>query len=232
LSTAADRPPLTGATAAEQRRVEFDADVVFSNGGSLTARGFRFDIPGTQISDAQLGELLVAQLGLLMVGRVIVSRKQIIVEPHKGLRGTENTNPGRRVLDLMGADTTVYGRQPAHLELVDLPVTVVRIRNGNDQVIDRVQLMPFAVAGGAVLVDAGENQARLTGDAARWLAQQGALVVGGDLEFPLTELAGVTVLSGLVQLGMLPPKSARLHVLHDVDGRLAGVYAITSGSRP
>lgn len=233
MSTAADSTSFP-AVPAEQHRVEFDAEVLFSNGGSLSAREFRLDIPGSQISDTELGEMLVTHLGLLMVGEVNISRKQIIAEPHKGSRGVESIDQvQRQVLDLAGPDTTVSGRQPTRLELVDLPVTLVRIRGAAGQVIDRVQLMPFAVAGAAVLVDtdAGDGQVRLTAAAAQWLSEQGALVVGGNLEegaFPLAELAGLTVLSGLVHLDMLPPKSARLHVL---PGRPADVYAITPGAQ-
>jgi kynurenine formamidase len=67
-------------------RVEFDAEVTFSNGGSLRAEGFRLDIPGSDISDPVLGELFIRHLGLLMVATVTVSNKRLLQEPHKGSR--------------------------------------------------------------------------------------------------------------------------------------------------
>ncbi len=87
----------------EQWRVQFDAEVTFLNGGDLQAHGFRLDIPGSQISDGELGELLVRHLGLLMVDKVVISGKQLLREPHKGSRGTagaERSPGGRRAVEL------------------------------------------------------------------------------------------------------------------------------------
>ncbi|SMD26258.1 Kynurenine formamidase [Kibdelosporangium aridum] len=81
-------------------RVQFDANVTFSNGGALQAQEFRLDIPGEDISDDALGELFVRHLGLLMVGDVTIANKTLIQEPHKGSRGVEVTAPERRVIDL------------------------------------------------------------------------------------------------------------------------------------
>jgi kynurenine formamidase len=82
-------------------RVEFDAEVEFSNGGSLRVEGFRLDIPGGDITDPALGELFVAHLGLLMVGSVKVSDKRLLREPHKGSRGVDADGPtSRRVVEL------------------------------------------------------------------------------------------------------------------------------------
>lgn len=83
------------------RRVEFDAEVAFSNGGSLRTEGFRLDIPGSDISDAALGELFVRHLGLLMVGAVTVRNKRLLQEPHKGSRGVPAGEAGpRRLVEL------------------------------------------------------------------------------------------------------------------------------------
>ncbi|HCT81787.1 MAG TPA: cyclase [Micromonosporaceae bacterium] len=70
----------------QQWRVSFDADVTFVNGGGLHVQGFRLDIPGNDISDEELGALLVRHLGLLMVGEVHVASKTLIQEAHKGSR--------------------------------------------------------------------------------------------------------------------------------------------------
>jgi hypothetical protein len=67
----------------EQKRVQFDFKIAFSNGGGLEGRDFRLDIDGDDISDEALADYLVRDLRLLMVGSVQVSNKKIITEPHK-----------------------------------------------------------------------------------------------------------------------------------------------------
>lgn len=85
----------------EQWRVEFDAEVEFRNGGSLSVRGFRLDSPAAELDDAATGELLVRHLGLLMVGDVRVSGRRMIAEAHKGSRGVETERAaGARLVEL------------------------------------------------------------------------------------------------------------------------------------
>lgn len=64
-------------------RVQFDFVVHFTNGGNLSARGFRLDIPGNDISDDELAACLIQDMRLLMAGRVEIANKQILREPHK-----------------------------------------------------------------------------------------------------------------------------------------------------
>jgi len=86
----------------EERRVQFDFEVDFSNGGGLQGQGFRLDLHGADIGDAELAEYIVHDLRLLMVGAVRILNKQILLEPHK--RGAVSTEqPGarlRRFIDL------------------------------------------------------------------------------------------------------------------------------------
>ena len=49
-------------------RASFDATVAFTNGGRLTAEGFRIDIPGPDTPGDQIARLFVESLGLLMAG--------------------------------------------------------------------------------------------------------------------------------------------------------------------
>ena len=65
------------------RRVQFDFEIEFSNGGGLAGREFRLDIPGDDISDAALAEYLVRDLRLLMVQTTRIRNKTILAEPHK-----------------------------------------------------------------------------------------------------------------------------------------------------
>jgi hypothetical protein len=65
------------------RRVKFDFEVDFSNGGGLQGQDFRLDIEGEDISDAQLSRYLVEDMRLLMVQQVRILNKEIIAEGHK-----------------------------------------------------------------------------------------------------------------------------------------------------
>jgi arylformamidase len=68
------------------RRVQFDFDVEFSNGGSLKGEGFRLDIEGDDISDRGLADYIVRDLRLLMVGTIRIRNKTILTEPHRRSR--------------------------------------------------------------------------------------------------------------------------------------------------
>lgn len=65
------------------KRVKFDFDLEFLNGGGLQGRGFRLDIDGDDITDAQLADRIVRDLRLLMVGPVRILSKEVIEERHK-----------------------------------------------------------------------------------------------------------------------------------------------------
>lgn len=66
-----------------QKRVVFDFEIDFSNGGGLQGQGFRLDIEGEDISDAELADYIVSDMRLLMVGAVRIRNKRIIEEAHK-----------------------------------------------------------------------------------------------------------------------------------------------------
>jgi arylformamidase len=68
-------------------RASFDAIIRFSNGGDLTAHGFRVDVPTPDVAVAEIAALFVASLGLLMTDSVQLSNVEIFAEPHKGTRG-------------------------------------------------------------------------------------------------------------------------------------------------
>lgn len=67
----------------EEKRVCFDFEVDFSNGGGIQGQGFRLDIDGDDIEERELADYIVRDLRLLMVGAVRILNKRIIVEPHK-----------------------------------------------------------------------------------------------------------------------------------------------------
>jgi arylformamidase len=68
---------------ATQRRVKFDFEVAFSNGGSLQGQDFRLDIEGEDISEEELAQYIVEDMRLLMVEEVRILNKEIIAERHK-----------------------------------------------------------------------------------------------------------------------------------------------------
>ncbi len=65
------------------KRVKFDFEIYFTNGGSIKGEDFRLDINGDDITDRALADYIVADLRLLMVGQTNILNKEIIVEAHK-----------------------------------------------------------------------------------------------------------------------------------------------------
>ena len=65
------------------KRVQFDFEIDFSNGGGLQGQEFRLDLHGEDISDEELAKYIVEDMRLLMVGEVRILNKKIIEEKHK-----------------------------------------------------------------------------------------------------------------------------------------------------
>lgn len=65
------------------KRVKFDFEIIFTNGGSLKGEDFRLDIAADTISDKDLADYLVADMRLLMVGKVEILNKVVFAEQHK-----------------------------------------------------------------------------------------------------------------------------------------------------
>ena len=102
-------------------RASFDAEIRFSNGGDLTARGFRVDLPSPDADEGEIAALFVASLGLLMTDAVRLSNVRVFAEPHKGTRGgpadhgTGVARPGGRLVELshvIRADMVTYPGLP------------------------------------------------------------------------------------------------------------------------
>src|SRR5689334_21767396 len=71
-----------------ERRVVFDFQVEFLNGGGVQGQDFRLDVHGDDASDGSVARALVADLRLLMVKQVHIRNKRLIDEPHKRPAGT------------------------------------------------------------------------------------------------------------------------------------------------
>lgn len=84
-------------------RAHFDFDISFANGGELSGTGFRLDLPSPEVSEAEIGRLLVHHLGLALVADVELRGLRIVEEPHRGSRGVEAAAPvaaASRIVDL------------------------------------------------------------------------------------------------------------------------------------
>src|SRR5215212_6268466 len=78
---------------ATDRRVRFDFEVDFSNGGGLQGQGFRLDIEGGDISDEELARYVVEDMRLLMVEEVRILNKEVIAEEHKRIEPSSWQSP-------------------------------------------------------------------------------------------------------------------------------------------
>jgi hypothetical protein len=76
------------------KRVSFDFEVDFSNGGGIQGQGFRLDIEGDDIADEALAAYVIRDLRLLMVGAVRILNKRIIEERHKRSAAAEQAESG------------------------------------------------------------------------------------------------------------------------------------------
>lgn len=83
-----------------EKRVQFDFEIDFSNGGGLSGRAFRLDIDGDDIADETLADYIVRDLRLLMVSAVRIRNKTIIAEPHKRSVAIVDTTEAQRFVDL------------------------------------------------------------------------------------------------------------------------------------
>jgi kynurenine formamidase len=274
------------------RRVQFDFEIDFTNGGGIQGQGFRLDIDGESISDRDLADYIVSDLRLLMVGDVRILNKQIIKERHK--RSTEavplaSGSDGVTRIDLshtiedgmityrglpapiicdflsheasraqyapgtefqigqinLCSNTGTYVDSPFHrypdaidlsglpLErLADLDAVRVDVSGSTKRAIDRVELLPYEIAGKAVLVHTGwdrhwrtdeyfEGHPFLTADAAEYLVRHKAALVGidslniddtADSSRPVHTLllgAGIPICEHLTNLSALPNQNLR-----------------------
>jgi arylformamidase len=65
------------------KRVMFDFEIEFTNGGGIQGQDFRLDIDGDVVSDKDLADYIVKDMQLLMVGEVRILNKEIFTEKHK-----------------------------------------------------------------------------------------------------------------------------------------------------
>ena len=66
-----------------EKRVKFDFEILFTNGGGIKGQDFRLDIIGDDITDKELADQIINDMQLLMVGQTNIFNKEIILEKHK-----------------------------------------------------------------------------------------------------------------------------------------------------
>lgn len=59
-----------------EKRVQFDFEIEFTNGGGIQGQEFRLDIDGDDISNEELAKYIVEDMRLLMVGEVRILNKK------------------------------------------------------------------------------------------------------------------------------------------------------------
>jgi len=92
-----------------EKRAVFDFEIDFLNGGGIQGQGFRIDIDGGEIADRDLGDAIVCDLRLLMVGNVRILNKRIIEERHKRKTAQNAVANGLGIPVHVDLSHTIYG---------------------------------------------------------------------------------------------------------------------------
>lgn len=132
-----------------EKRVCFDFEVSFTNGGGVQGQDFRLDIAGDEIDDATLARYVISDLRLLMVGEVRILNKRIIAERHKraaAIAADVPAVPEQRLIDLshvIEAGMITYKGLPAPLICDHLSREASRsvYAEGTEFQIDRIELV-------------------------------------------------------------------------------------------
>jgi ketosteroid isomerase-like protein len=111
------------------KRVKFDFEIDFLNGGGIQGQDFRLDIDGDDISDAELAESIVKDMRLLVVDKVRILNKVIITEKHKRKPLDEDRRVVERFWAAMNANDFEAASELLHDDYVlEWPQSGERIR--------------------------------------------------------------------------------------------------------
>jgi kynurenine formamidase len=111
------------------KRVTFDFEIDFSNGGGIQGQGFRLDIEGDDIADDALAAYLIRDMRLLMVGAVRILNKRIVEERHKRRAPVEATPESGRATFIDLSHTVESGM----ITYKGLPAPLVRDHLSREQ---------------------------------------------------------------------------------------------------
>jgi hypothetical protein len=129
------------------KRVKFDFEIRFTNGGGIQGQDFRLDMEGDDISEDELAEYIVKDMRLLMVGDVRILNKEIIAEKHKR-QPEENQSKSQFVYYLQPTRLGMLTEEPTSEEAED-ESAVRRIMENDPAVaggVMRANLYPYKVA--------------------------------------------------------------------------------------
>jgi kynurenine formamidase len=110
-------PPKESTTS--ERRVLFDFEIEFANGGGVKGEGFRLDIQGEGISDDELADYVVRDMRLFLTEDVAT----YLVRCGAALVG----------IDSLNIDDTANGRRPVHTTLLAAGIPIVEHLTGLDR---------------------------------------------------------------------------------------------------
>lgn len=82
------------------KRVKFDFEIDFSNGGGMQGQDFRLDIEGDNITDKALADYIAEDMRLLMVKEVRILNKEIITEKHQRSPHAGPSSQGTHCIDV------------------------------------------------------------------------------------------------------------------------------------
>jgi glutamate/tyrosine decarboxylase-like PLP-dependent enzyme len=116
---------LLASDASIDKRVVFDFEVDFSNGGGIQGQGFRLDITADDITDEQLAARIVKELHLSLVGEVRILKKEITLEKHN--RTSEAETPIAQLLRLTADRAISYREKLSERRVAPLPEQVARL---------------------------------------------------------------------------------------------------------
>jgi arylformamidase len=159
------------------RRVSFDFEIDFSNGGGIQGQGFRLDLHAPDISDRELADYIVQDLRLLMVKEVRILNKRIILERHKRSYASATAHiasAGKQYIDLSHtlaewmvshANAGTYINSPLlrlddRYDLAELPLdavaemdaVVIRVTGSQSRIVDWHAFAATDIRDKAVLV--------------------------------------------------------------------------------
>jgi len=90
-----------------EKRVKFDFEIAFWNGGGIQGQDFRLDIDSEDIDDRILADLIVKDLRLLMVKEARILNKHIIEEPHKRAGSLHTAAEAGAAMDFIDLSHTI-----------------------------------------------------------------------------------------------------------------------------
>jgi kynurenine formamidase len=115
-----------------EHRASFDATIKFSNGGDLTAHGFRVDVPSPDMDEDDIAALFVASLGYARFGSLAYAEGRHFLT-RAGAAWLADHDAALVGIDALNIDDTTDRQRPAHTLLLAAGIPVVEHLTGLEQ---------------------------------------------------------------------------------------------------